>query len=157
MLWVDSSRNPDSSVEVGRGWIFFRQDHHLHPPCQGEWVSLLGELGGTKPGDHQLRQHCPRHAHRLPVRHHGGLDPYPLLGAFHLHFQPQMSMSLSRLSGRKQISCFWVTPLTIPTHPPPFLTPTSNPLLPHKIVDTMKVVFFFTHNGRRLTFVFFGG
>ena len=56
----------------------------LTPFWQGQRVSLLGKLGRAKPGDHQLRQHRLGHAHSLPVRHHGGLDPHPLLGEFHL-------------------------------------------------------------------------
>ena len=118
MLWVDSSRTRDSR-KAGRKWfsVFspLHQDGHLDPPCQGQRVSLLGELGGSQPGHHQLRQHRPCHAHSLPVRHHGGLDPYPLLGAFFFIFSPifilvlLMSVSLSRLSGRNQISCQWVS------------------------------------------------
>ena len=34
----------------------------------------------AEPGNHQLRQHHAGHAHHLPVRHHGGLDPYHVLG-----------------------------------------------------------------------------
>ena len=90
MLWVDSSRTRDSR-KAGRKWfsVFspLHQDGHLDPPCQGQRVSLLGELGGSQPGHHQLRQHRPCHAHRLPVCHHGGLDPDPLLGAFHKLFE----------------------------------------------------------------------
>ena len=43
-------------------------------------VDLPGEVDGPEPGDHQLRQHHAGHAHHLPVRHHGGLDPYHVLG-----------------------------------------------------------------------------
>ena len=179
MLWVDSSRTRDSR-KAGRKWfsVFspLQQDGHLDPPCQGQRVSLLGELGGSQPGHHQLRQHRPCHAHRLPVRHHGGLDPDPLLGAFHklfetiFSFRPififvlLMSMSLSRLSGRNQISCQWVTiqpptnhPTTHPTtnqpptnHPTnrptirPFFTPTWNPPLGNLTQSWEALVVFFS-------------
>ena len=43
-------------------------------------VDLPGEVDGSEPGDHQLRQHHARHAHHLPVRHHGGVDTHHVLG-----------------------------------------------------------------------------
>lgn len=37
-------------------------------------------MGWAEQGHHVLRQHRVRHAHRLPMHHHGGLDCHPLLG-----------------------------------------------------------------------------
>ena len=41
---------------------------------------VRGEVGGPQQRHHLIRQHRLRHADRLPVRHHGGLDQHPLLG-----------------------------------------------------------------------------
>ena len=43
--------------------------HHVH-------FTILG----SQLRDHVLRQHPLRHAHSLPVHHHGGLDTATLLG-----------------------------------------------------------------------------
>ena len=51
-----------------------------HFSIQEQWINLSGEVDWAEPGDHQLRQHHVGHAHHLPVRHHGGLDPYHVLG-----------------------------------------------------------------------------
>lgn len=50
------------------------------PRVQFQYLKVLGSLGGTKQRHHQLRQHRLRHAHRLPVHHHGGLDCHIVLG-----------------------------------------------------------------------------
>ena len=44
-----------------------------------QWVVVQGKLGRTQARHRQLRQHHLRHADRLPVHHHGGLDHHTLL------------------------------------------------------------------------------
>ena len=45
----------------------------------GERVAVQARLGGTQTRHHWVRQHRLRHAHRLPMHHHGGMDVRPLL------------------------------------------------------------------------------
>ena len=52
---------------------------------RGARLDLRRLLGRTEPRHHQLRQLRPRHADRLPVHHHGGLDRHHVRRKYDRH------------------------------------------------------------------------